>query len=79
MLSSVLHSEKAIKINIDIMRAFSRYRALLKENEVLKNEIVKLDAKLNQAFKFLLDRIDSLHQKNSQPRNVAGYKNHPDE
>lgn len=45
MLSSVLRSEKAIKINIEIMRAFARYRSLLKENESLKEEILKLDAK----------------------------------
>jgi len=63
MLSSVLRSEKAIKINIEIMRAFARYRSLLKENEVLKKEILKPDAKLNQAFRVLLDKIDSLHQK----------------
>ena len=74
MLSSVLRSEKAIKINIEIMRAFARYRSLLKENESLKEEILKLDAKLNQAFKFLLERIDALHQKASMPRKAVGYK-----
>lgn len=75
MLSSVLRSEKAIKINIEIMRTFARYRSLLKENESLKEEILKLDAKLNQAFKYLLDRIDALHQKASMPRKTVGYKN----
>jgi hypothetical protein len=74
MLSSVLHSPKAIQINIEIMRAFARYRALLKENEELKKEILKLDAKLNQAFKYLLDRIDALHQKSIVPRRPVGYK-----
>ena len=74
MLSSVLHSPKAIQINIEIMRAFARYRALLRENEELKKEILKLDSKLNQAFKFLLDRIDSLHQKANGPRRPVGYK-----
>ena len=74
MLSSVLRSEKAIKINIEIMRAFARYRALLKENEELKKEILKLDAKLNQAFRFLLDKLDALHQKTNEPRKQIGYK-----
>ncbi len=74
MLSSVLRSEKAIQINIEIMRAFARYRALLKENDELKKEILKLDAKLNQAFKFLLDKFDALHQKTNEPRNPIGYK-----
>ncbi|NCC72544.1 MAG: ORF6N domain-containing protein [Sphingobacteriia bacterium] len=74
MLSSVLRSEKAIKINIEIMRAFARYRALLRENEELKNEILKLDAKLNKAFKFLLEKIDELHQKANETRKPIGYK-----
>jgi len=74
MLSSVLRSEKAIQMNIEIMRAFARYRALLRENEELKKEILKLDAKLNQAFKFLLDKIDALHQKASLPREPVGFK-----
>jgi hypothetical protein len=74
MLSSVLRSEKAIKINIEIMRAFARYRALLRENEELKKEILKLDAKLNHAFKFLLDKLDALHQKSNKDRKPIGYK-----
>jgi len=78
MLSSVLHSEKAIKINIEIMRAFARYRALLRENEELRKEILKLDSKLNQAFKFLLDRIDALHQKASTPMKPVGFKTEKD-
>jgi hypothetical protein len=78
MLSSVLRSEKAIKMNIEIMRAFARYRGLIKENEELKEEVMKLDAKLNRAFKFLLDRIDALHQKSSEPRKQIGYKTDKD-
>ncbi len=74
MLSSVLRSEKAIQINIEIMRTFARYRALLRENEELKKEILKLDAKLNQAFKFLLEKLDALHQKTNEPRKPIGYK-----
>ena len=57
-LSSVLRSEKAIKINIEIMRAFARYRSLLNENKVLRNEIRTLDKKLNEAVKYLLERLD---------------------
>lgn len=74
MLSSVLRSEKAIQINIEIMRAFGRYRALLRENKELKKEILRLDAKLNKAFKFLLDKLDALHQKTDTPRKPIGYK-----
>jgi hypothetical protein len=74
MLSSVLRSEKAIQINIEIMRAFARYRSLLRENEELKVEIKKLDAKVNYIFQLLLAKIDALHEKNKQPRERIGFK-----
>lgn len=74
MLSSALRSDKAIKINIEIMRAFARYRALLRENEALRKEIKNLDRKLNEAFRFLLEKIDALHQAKNEPRKPIGFK-----
>lgn len=74
MLSSVLRSEKAIQINIEIMRAFARYRALIRENLELRKQINQLDKKLDQAFKFLLKRIDDLHQKENEDRDLIGFK-----
>jgi hypothetical protein len=74
MLSSVIHSKKAIQMNIEIMRAFARYRSLLRENEELKKEIRLLDNKLNQAFKFLMEKIDALHQKKIEPSEPVGFK-----
>lgn len=76
MLSSVLNSDKAIKVNIEIMRAFAKYRAFLIENQDLKVEIRAMDEKINKVFKFLLDRIDELHQNVTKPRKKIGYKNY---
>jgi hypothetical protein len=76
MLSSVLNSDKAIKVNIEIMRAFAKYRAFLIENQDLKGEIRAMDEKINKVFKFLLDRIDELHQDKTKPRKRIGYKNY---
>jgi ORF6N domain-containing protein len=73
MLSSVLRSLKAIKINIEIMRAFAQYRQLLIENNSLRIEIKSLDEKINKAFKYLLDRMDEMGRKNSK-RKPIGYK-----
>ena len=74
MLSSVLHSEKAIRINIEIMRAFARYRAFLQENKELKSELHDLDKKFTQAFNSLLKRLDELHQKKCLPRTRIGFR-----
>jgi hypothetical protein len=77
MLSSVLNSEKAIQVNIEIMRAFANYRGFLKETDELRSEIKILDVKINKAFKFLLEKLDALHQ-NKKPklpvRKKIGYK-----
>jgi hypothetical protein len=76
MLSSVLNSDKAINVNIEIMRAFARYRALLIENQDLRGEIRAMDDKINKVFKFLLDRLDELHQIESKPKKKIGYKHY---
>jgi hypothetical protein len=76
MLSSVLNSEKAIKVNIEIMRAFAKYRALLIESLDLRSEIRAMDEKINKVFKYLLDRIDELHQDKSSQRKMIGFKRH---
>ena len=73
MLSSILKSKKAIAINIEIIRAFSKYRAILKENLELKKEIRQLDDKINKAFKYLLEQIDALHQKKIKVKPI-GFK-----
>ena len=57
------------------MRAFSKYRAILKGDEDLRKEVKLLDSKLNDVFKYLLDKIDALHHKQSseKPESI-GYK-----
>jgi len=76
MLSSVLNSEKAIQVNIEIMRAFAKYRGLLHETKELRAEINKLDEKIDQVFKYLLSQIDALHEStkvNQKERKKIGY------
>lgn len=73
MLSSVLRSDRAVKINIEIMRAFARYRAILLENKEIRQELKDLDEKLNQAFKYLLSRIDALTPKYTKRKRI-GYR-----
>ena len=76
MLSSVLNSEKAIQVNIEIMRAFAQYRGLIKENEELRTEVKALDDKINKVFKYLLEKIDALHkgEQDNKERIRIGYK-----
>lgn len=59
MLSSVLRSSKAIKTNIEIMRAFVFYRQIITQNQDIYKKIEQLDNKINNVFEFLLDKIES--------------------
>lgn len=75
MLTSVLRSEKAVAMNIEIMRAFARYRSLLLQTSDMNKRIEELDDKVNRAFQYLLDRIDELNVANdTSTRNRIGYK-----
>lgn len=75
MLSSVLRSNKAIEMNIDIMRAFARYRAYLIDNKDISKRLEELDDKINRVFKYLLDKIQGFDSnKLSDARNKIGYK-----
>jgi len=75
MLSSVLRSNRAIEMNIEIMRAFARYRAFLVENVDINKRIEELDDKINRVFEYLLDKIQGFDSnKSSDARNKIGYK-----
>jgi hypothetical protein len=48
MLSSVLNSERAIAVNIEIMRAFVRVREIFASNKVLAKRFAQLEARLDK-------------------------------
>jgi hypothetical protein len=80
ILSSVLNAEKAIQVNIGIMRAFADYRALLLESKEFRKELRRYDEKIDRLFKFLLNRMDAQSQKPpDNPRKTIGFKINHDE
>ena len=60
MLSSVLNSERAVKVNIEIMRAFVRLRQMLASNAELARKLNALEKKYDQQFKVVFDAIKQL-------------------
>jgi hypothetical protein len=60
MLSSVLNSERAIKVNIEIMRAFVRLRQILASNKELAKRLDELEKKYDAQFKIVFDAIRQL-------------------
>jgi len=60
MLSSVLHSERAIQVNIEIMRTFVKLRQLLASNVELARKLAALESKYDEQFKVVFDAIREL-------------------
>ncbi len=60
MLSSVLNSERAIQVNIAIMRVFVRIRRLLGEHKDLIRRLDELERKYDTQFKVVFDAIRQL-------------------
>ena len=60
MLSSVLRSERAVHVNIEIMRAFVRLRRMLASNADLARKLAALERKYDAQFKVVFDAIREL-------------------
>jgi hypothetical protein len=60
MLSSVLHSDRAIDVNITIMRAFVRLREILATHKDLARKLEELEQKYDAQFRVVFDAIRQL-------------------
>ena len=79
MLSSVLSSDKAIEVNIAIMRAFVFLRKYAFSHKDLSQKLHELEARYNQHFNTAFEAIDYLMKKDKQQdeqqnRKRIGYK-----
>jgi hypothetical protein len=57
MLSGILRSGRAIRVNIEIMRAFVRLRQMLSANAQLASKLEDLERKYDRQFKIVFDAI----------------------
>lgn len=60
MLSSVLNSERAVQVNIEIMRAFVKLRELLSSHKDLALKLAEMEKKYDSQFKVVFDAIREL-------------------
>ena len=73
MLSSVLRSERAVKVNIEVMRAFVRLRALLSSHAELARKLATLEQKYDTQFKVVFDAIRQLMAPPRSTRRPIGF------
>lgn len=67
MLSSVLRSDRAIQVNIAIMRAFGRLREVLESNQELAKRLLELESHYDEQFREVFRAIRELMSERSVP------------
>jgi len=74
MLSSVLRSQRAIQVNIEIMRAFVRLRQMLLSHGDLARRVDALEKKYDTQFKAVFDAIRELMTPAAPRRRPVGFR-----
>ena len=75
MLSSVLRSERAVKANIAIMRAFVRLREMLVTHEELRQKIEQMEKRYDAKFQIVFATIKEMLETPVRPKRSIGF--HP--
>ncbi len=74
MLSSVLNSDRAITVNIQIIRTFTKIRELLATNEVLQRKVMAMEKKYDEKIKKIFDILQQLLEDDKKPKREIGFK-----
>ena len=73
MLSSVLHSKRAIQVNIQIMRAFTKIREMLQTHKELWRKIEEMEKKYDQQFSVVFKALKELLELPEKPKRRIGF------
>ena len=73
MLSTVLRSKRAIKVNIEIMRTFVKLRQLLSTHTELTRKLNALEKKYDAQFKVVFDAIRQLIPSRKKNKRKIGF------
>jgi hypothetical protein len=67
MLSSVLRSKQAVKVNIEIMRAFVRLRQLLSTHKELASKLIELERRIGEHDEQIMAIFEAIRQLMTPP------------
>ncbi len=73
MLSSVLRSQRAVDVNVEIVRAFVRLRRMLAGNAELAERLDALEQKYDAQLTAVFDAIRQLMAPESKPHREIGF------
>lgn len=73
MLSGVLRSQRAVQVNIEIMRAFVRLRGLLASHEKLAASLTEMERKYDEQFKAVFEALRELMKPDAPTQRRIGF------
>ena len=73
MLSSVLNSKRAVRVNVQIMRTFARLRELLATHKNLERKIYEMEKKYDDQFKVVFDTIKEILEPPKKRKKPIGF------
>jgi hypothetical protein len=73
MLSTVLNSKRAIQVNIQIMRTFTRLRQMLQGHKDLQKKIETMEEKYDDQFRVVFEAIKQLIKEDEKPKRKIGF------
>jgi hypothetical protein len=71
---AMLRSERAVQVNIEIMRAFVRLREVLSSNMDVNERIEELELRYDGKFRVVFDAIDQLKQTPAKENQRIGFR-----
>lgn len=77
MLSSVLNSDRAVQVNIHIMRTFVRLNRLLSTEKDIARKLDRMEGKVQKhdtSIRLLVKKVNELAETDTLPRKRFGYK-----
>jgi hypothetical protein len=78
MLSSVLRSERAVKVNIAIMRAFVQLREMLATNRDLRRKIEEMEKQYDEKFQIVFEAIENMLEAPEPAKSAIGFHASPE-
>ena len=73
MLSSILRSKRAVQVNIQIMRTFTKLREMIESHKDLKRKIEDMEKKYDGQFQIVFEAIKQLIEPEIKPKRKIGF------
>jgi hypothetical protein len=73
MLSSVLRSNRAVEVNIAIMRTFVKLREIIADNSLLRRKIESMERRYDEKFEVIFETLSAMLAEENGPKIKFGF------